>query len=130
SLGTVVAAHTGYPSSPTGQRRRLRLALGKAVLVIEILPESHSVVLGEEHELEKTQAWCRDHNLRKYASLDQPMEAVTKIRYRDACAQSILTQHGDKMQVDFPHAVKGIAPGQSAVFYEGNDLLGGGFLMK
>jgi tRNA-specific 2-thiouridylase len=41
-----------------------------------------------------------------------------------------LTQQGNVMQVDFPHAVKGIAPGQSAVFYEGNDLIGGGFLMK
>jgi len=130
SDGTVVGQHIGYPYFTIGQRKGLGIALGKPMFEIEILPESNSVVLGEEHELEKTQAWVRDINLAKYASLDQPMEAVTKIRYKDAGAQSILTQHGDKMQVDFPHAVKGIAPGQSAVFYEGNDLLGGGFLMK
>jgi len=62
--------------------------------------------------------------------LEQPLEAVTKIRYKDAGAESVLTQQGNVMQVDFAHQVKGIAPGQSAVFYEGNDLLGGGFLMK
>jgi len=67
----------------------------------------------------------------KYASLAEPMEAITKIRYKDPGAQSVLTQlSGDVMQVDFAHHVKGIAPGQSAVFYEGDDLIGGGFLMK
>lgn len=130
SDGTVVGKHQGYPYYTIGQRKGLGIALGKPMYVIEILPESNSVVLGEEHELEKTQAFVRNINLVKYASLEEPMEAVTKIRYKDPGAQSIITQQGDIMQVDFPHAVKGIAPGQSAVFYEGNDLIGGGFLMK
>ncbi len=130
SDGTVVGKHIGYPYFTIGQRKGLGIALGKPVFVIEILPESNTVVLGEEHELEKSRAFVRNVNLVKYASFDKPMEAITKIRYKDAGAHSILTQHGDMMQVDFPHAVKGIAPGQSAVFYEGNDLLGGGFLMK
>src|SRR5690606_11100194 len=108
SDGTVVGRHIGYAYVTIGQRKGLGIALGKPMFVIELLPESNSVVLGEEHELEETQAWVRDINLVKYASLDQPMEAVTKIRYKDAGAQSILTQHGDKMHVDFPHAVKGI----------------------
>src|SRR5690606_13546195 len=130
SDGTVVGQHIGYPYFTIGQRKGPGIALGKPMFVLEILPESNSVVLGEEHELAKTQAFVRDTNLVKYASLEEPMEAVTKIRYKDAGAISTLTQHGNTMQVDFPHAVKGIAPGQSAVFYEGNDLIGGGFLMK
>lgn len=128
--GTVVGQHIGYPYFTIGQRKGLGVAFGKPMYVIEILPESNSVVLGEEHELERAQAFVRDINLIKYASLEQPMEAITKIRYKDAGAHSILTQQGSMMQVDFPHSVKGIAPGQSAVFYEGNDLIGGGFLMK
>ena len=100
------------------------------MFVIQILPESNSVVLGEEHELERSHAMVKNVNLVKYASLDEPMEAVTKIRYKDPGAISTLTQHGDLVQVDFSHSVKGIAPGQSAVFYEGDDLIGGGFLMK
>ncbi|MBL1411131.1 tRNA 2-thiouridine(34) synthase MnmA [Sphingobacterium faecale] len=130
SDGTVVGQHIGYPYFTIGQRKGLGIALGKPMFVIEILPESNSVVLGEEHELERTQALVRNINLVKYASLEEPLEAVTKIRYKDPGAVSTLIQQGDIMQVDFPHAVKGIAPGQSAVFYEGNDLLGGGFLMK
>jgi tRNA-specific 2-thiouridylase len=129
SDGTVVGQHIGYPYFTIGQRKGLGIALGKPMFVLEILPESNSVVLGEEHELSKTQAFVRDINLVKYASLEEPMEAITKIRYKDAGAISTLTQQGNVMQVDFPHAVKGIAPGQSAVFYEGNDLIGGGFLM-
>jgi len=130
SDGTVVGQHIGYPYFTIGQRKGLGIALGKPMFVIEILPESNSVVLGEEHELEKAQAFVRNINLVKYASIEQPMEAITKIRYKDAGALSTITQQGDIMQVDFQHHVKGIAPGQSAVFYEGNDLLGGGFLMK
>ncbi|TJZ54858.1 tRNA 2-thiouridine(34) synthase MnmA [Sphingobacterium olei] len=130
SDGTVVGQHIGYPYFTIGQRKGLGVAFGKPMYVIEILPESNSVVVGEEHELEKAEAFVRDINLIKYASLDEPMNAITKIRYKDAGAQSVLTQQGNIMQVDFPHNVKGIAPGQSAVFYEGNDLIGGGFLMK
>lgn len=130
SDGTVVGKHIGYPYFTIGQRKGLGIALGKPMFVIEILPESNSVVLGEEHELEKTQAFVRNINLVKYSSLDKPMEAVTKIRYKHPGSLSTLYQQGDIMQVDFPHAVKGIAPGQSAVFYEGDDLIGGGFLMK
>lgn len=130
SDGTVVGQHIGYPYFTIGQRKGLGIALGKPMFVLEILPESNSVVLGEEHELDKKQALVRDINLVKYASLEKPTEAITKIRYKDAGAISTLTQQGNMMKVDFPHAVKGIAPGQSAVFYEGNDLIGGGFLMK
>lgn len=130
SDGTVVGQHIGYPYFTIGQRKGLGIALGKPMFVIAILPESNSVVLGEEHELEKTQAFVTNINLIKYPTLDKPMEAVTKIRYKHPGSMSILTQKDDIMQVDFPHAVKGIAPGQSAVFYEGNDLIGGGFLMK
>lgn len=130
SDGTVVGQHIGYPYFTIGQRKGLGIALGKPMFVIAILPESNSVVLGEEHELEKTQAFVTNINLIKYPTLDKPMEAVTKIRYKHPGSTSILTQKDDIMQVDFPHAVKGIAPGQSAVFYEGNDLIGGGFLMK
>jgi tRNA-uridine 2-sulfurtransferase len=79
--------------------------------------------------LERKQAWVKNLNLVKYENINEPIEAVTKIRYKDAGTQSTIQQLGDHMKVDFHHNVSGIAPGQSAVFYEGNDLLGGGFLM-
>lgn len=130
SDGTVVGKHIGYPYFTIGQRKGLGIALGKPMFVIKILPESNTVVLGEEHELEKSHAYVRNVNFVKYAGLDQPMEAISKVRYKDSGALSTISQEGDKVRIDFVHNVKGIAPGQSAVFYEGNDLLGGGFLMK
>ena len=86
-------------------------------------------MLGTEDELERTDALVRNINLVKYENINEPMEAITKIRYKDVGAMSTLVQEGDRMKVNFHHAVTGIAPGQSAVFYEGNDLLGGGFLV-
>jgi tRNA-specific 2-thiouridylase len=86
-------------------------------------------VLGTIEELDRKEAWVRNLNLVKYESIAEPMEAITKIRYKDAGSHSTIQQMGGHMKVDFQHNVSGIAPGQSAVFYEGNDLLGGGFLI-
>jgi tRNA-specific 2-thiouridylase len=128
SDGTVVGEHMGYPYYTIGQRKGLGIALGKPVFVLQIMPESNSVMLGDEEELLKSSALVKNINLVKYASLDQPIEAVTKVRYKDAGMLSTISQVSEGIQVDFQHSVKGIAPGQSAVFYEGSDLLGGGFL--
>lgn len=127
--GTKVGKHKGYPFYTIGQRRGLGVAFGHPMFVTQILPESNTVVLGTEDELQRSEAMVRNLNLIKYESINEPLEAITKIRYKDVGATSHIQQVGDYMKIDFHHAVSGIAPGQSAVFYEGNDLLGGGFLM-
>jgi tRNA-uridine 2-sulfurtransferase len=127
--GTVVGQHQGYPFYTIGQRKGLGIALGEPMFVTKILPESNTVVLGKQDELHRTSAVVRNINLVKYASITEPLEAVTKIRYKDAGSVSTIIQQDDKMHVEFHHAVSGVAPGQSAVFYEGQDLLGGGFLV-
>ena len=58
------------------------------------------------------------------------MEAITKIRYKDKGSLSTINQDGNTMFVQFYQKAKGIAPGQSAVFYEGDDVLGGGIIQK
>jgi tRNA-specific 2-thiouridylase len=127
--GSVVGKHQGYPFYTIGQRKGLGIALGQPMFVTKIEPETNTVVLGTIEELERKQAWVKNLNMVKYESITEPLEAITKIRYKDAGAQSSIVQMGQHMKVDFHHMVSGIAPGQSAVFYEGNDLLGGGFLM-
>lgn len=129
SDGTVVGQHQGYPYYTIGQRKGLGIALGKPVFVTKILPESNTVMLGDENELERGSAHVKNINLIKYAHIHEPLEAVTKIRYKDAGMLSHIVEENGMMKVDFHHRVKGIAPGQSAVFYEGKDLLGGGFLI-
>lgn len=127
--GTVVGKHQGYPFYTIGQRKGLGIALGQPMFVTEILPESNTVVLGTQDELKKSVAFVRGLNLIKYEHITEPLEAITKIRYKDAGTMSTIQEENGLMKVDFQHAVAGIAPGQSAVFYEGNDLLGGGFLL-
>ncbi len=129
SNGKVVGQHQGYPYYTIGQRRGLGLAFGQPMFVTRILPESNTVMLGTEEELQQKSARIKNINLVKYASIPEPIEAVTKIRYKDAGMLSTVVQDGKDLQIDFHHAVSGVAPGQSAVFYEGNDLLGGGFLI-
>ena len=129
SNGSVVGKHQGYPYYTIGQRKGLGIALGQPMFVTRILPESNTVMLGTVDELDRESATVRNLNLVKYASITEPLEAITKIRYKDAGAMSSIVQEGDHMKIDFHHAVSGIAPGQSAVFYEGRDLLGGGFLV-
>ena len=129
SNGKVVGQHQGYPYYTIGQRKGLGIALGQPMFVTRILPESNTVMLGTEDELQQSSARVRSLNLVKYESILEPLEAITKIRYKDAGTMSSIVQEGNEMRIDFHHAVSGVAPGQSAVFYEGSDLLGGGFLM-
>ncbi|MNI48807.1 tRNA-specific 2-thiouridylase MnmA [compost metagenome] len=126
----MVGQHKGYPFYTIGQRKGLGVAFGEPMFVTQILPESNTVVLGKAEELERREAMVRNINLIKYASIEEPMsDIITKIRYKDAGMLSTIVQEKDKMRVVFDHNVSAIAPGQSAVFYEGNDLLGGGFLI-
>ncbi len=128
--GAVVGKHRGYPFYTVGQRKGLALALGRPVFVTEIIPETNTVVLGEEEELKKNEATVGRINLIKYDAISEGMESVTKIRYRDKGALSNLYHEGDKIKVQFYENVKGIAPGQSAVFYEGDDVIGGGIIQR
>jgi len=131
SDGTFVGKHRGYPFYTIGQRKGLDIALGKPVFVLDIRPETNTVVLGEKEELSKQTMRVRGVNLVKYASLPEDMPSLTKIRYKHEGTMSILNQDaGNEIQVDFVEPVSGVAPGQSAVFYEGSDLLGGGFIKK
>ncbi len=66
----------------------------------------------------------------KYDGVNDEMEAVTKIRYKDKGALSTLHKYENGINVRFYQEVKGIAPGQSAVFYEGDDVIGGGVIQR
>ena len=69
-------------------------------------------------------------NYIKYPSINDGMHAVTKIRYKDAGMESIVYNENDAIRVEFVHDVNGIAPGQSAVIYEGDDVVAGGVIQK
>ncbi len=126
--GEKVGKHRGYPFYTIGQRKGLDIALGRPVFVTKIIPETNTIVLGEAEELQQSEMLVSGLNMVKYAAIAPNMEAVTKIRYRDPGTESILQPMGDSVQVQFHHAVNSIAPGQSAVFYEGDDVIAGGII--
>ena len=130
SDGSIIGKHKGYPFYTVGQRRGLDIAIGEPLFVLEIKSETNEVILGRANELLKNQAVVDGLNLVKYASIPNEMEAVTKIRYKDAGSMSTIVERDQKMYVNFEHSVSAVAPGQSAVFYEGNDLLGGGIISR
>lgn len=128
--GTLLGHHDGYPFFTVGQRKGLQVAFGKPMYVTAIHPLQNRVVLGELEDLHCTEMFVRDLNLIKYHSITEPLEVVTKIRYKDQGALSTIEPHGSYIKVSFHADVKGIAPGQSAVFYENNDVIGGGFIAR
>jgi tRNA-specific 2-thiouridylase len=128
SEGKIIGKHRGYPFYTIGQRKGLEIALGEPMFVLAIYPETNTVVLGREVELQKKGMWVRNINMGKFESVLEPMESLTKIRYKDAGSTANIQQDGDRMKVIFNNHVKAIAPGQSAVFYDGNDVIGGGWI--
>ena len=126
--GNILGAHRGYPFYTIGQRKGLDIALGKPAYVTEIRPESNVVVLGDETDLEKKEMTVSKINWMKYDGVTPGMEAVTKIRYKDKGSLSQLYPEGQAVKVRFFENAKSIAPGQSAVFYEGDDVIGGGII--
>jgi tRNA-specific 2-thiouridylase len=129
--GNILGKHEGYPFYTIGQRKGLGIAMGEPMYVVRINPEDNTVVLGKKEDLKKQQMKVRNPNLIKYEQIPEGQDILTKVRYKDAGTMSHLAVNpAGEIEVNFFEQVKGIAPGQSAVFYEGNDLIGGGFITR
>jgi len=129
SDGKILGKHKGYPFYTIGQRKGLEIAVGEPLFVTEIIPEINTVVLGKKEDLEKKEMVVKNYNLIKYASIGDGMDFLTKIRYKDPGTVGTVREDNGKLKVLFHQKVSAIAPGQSAVFYEDKDLVGGGFIM-
>ncbi|HMQ62092.1 MAG TPA: tRNA 2-thiouridine(34) synthase MnmA [Flavilitoribacter sp.] len=131
AAGHVLGKHAGYPFYTIGQRKGLGIALGEPMFVTEIRPETNTVVLGKVDELVRNKMNVGQVNSMKYPELPEGLEVTTKVRYRDQGTLSVLTAPaGDQVSIEFLANVKGIAPGQSAVFYEGDQVVGGGIIYR
>ena len=129
--GRVLGTHEGYPFYTVGQRKGLGIALGYPAFVTEIRKDTNEVVLGRDHDLDRDGMVVSRLNLSKYERLDAPMETTTKVRYKhDGTPATVEQLADDRVEVRFHEPVSGIAPGQAAVFYEGDDVVGGGWIMK
>ncbi len=129
--GSIVGTHDGYPFYTIGQRRGLNIALGYPVYVTEIQKNKNRVVLGTFDELARDGMYVNQLTLSKYPDITgQRMDTVTKVRYNDKGTPAVIEQAGDMMKVFFGKGVHAIAPGQAAVFYEDDDVIGGGWIVS
>lgn len=128
--GKILGQHKGYPFYTIGQRKGLDIALGKPAFVTSIDAETNTIILGEEADLNGNDMMVGKINWIKYEGITDGMEVVTKIRYKDKGAISNIFAYQNGINVRFYDNVKGITPGQSAVFYEGDDVIGGGVIQR
>ena len=128
--GEVVGTHDGYPFYTIGQRK-IGISLGKnPTFVIGINPEDNTVTVGTKEDLQKQEMHIRNVNYLKYDKIEDGKEYVVKVRYKHKGEMATITNEGENLKVLFHNKVEGIAPGQSAAIYEGDDLIAGGFIMK
>ena len=129
--GTVIGRHQGYPFYTIGQRHGLGLAVGEPIYVTHIDASTNTIQVGPREELMQQHLVAGQLNLIKYPSLTEEMPAEAKVRYKDPGAPCLVWQSGaDELNVAFSTPRKAITPGQSLVLYEGDDVLGGGWIHK
>ncbi len=128
--GKILGKHKGYPFYTIGQRKGLEIAVGHPLYVVDINAEKNTITLGTNQDLLKNELFINDINLIKYKNLPENVELLTKIRYRNNGVLSKLSKINDKIKIIFNNNVSAITPGQSAVFYENDDVIGGGIIVK
>lgn len=128
--GKEIGTHEGYPFYTIGQRK-LGISLGPdPTYVIDINPEENIVVVGSKEDLKKQVMYIRSVNYVKYDKIPDGIECIVKIRYKHKGEWATITNEDNLLKVVFHNKVEGITPGQSAVLYDGDDVLGGGFILK
>jgi len=127
--GRVMGRHRGVHHYTVGQRRGLGLAAGSPLYVIELDSEKNRVVVGDERQLRRETCEVADVNWIPFERLDEPMEVAVRIRHRHVPAAATLAPTGaHAARVRFHAAQRAVTPGQAAVFYSGDLVVGGGWI--
>ncbi len=128
--GVVKGEHAGIHNFTVGQRKGLGLASSDPLYVLQIDPQSHRVTVGPEEDLLTTRLVARQLNWITVETLTRSVRASVKIRHRHEPAAATLEMNGDdEVSVTFDEPVRAVTPGQSAVFYQGDEVLGGGWIV-
>lgn len=129
SKGVKLGQHKGFAYYTIGQRKGLEIALGKPAYVLKINPAKNTVMLGDADQLKAEYMLIEQVNVICMEELLRCKELSVRIRYRSRPipCRVVPLDHG-QLLVKFEAEASAITPGQSAVFYEGNRVLGGGFI--
>ena len=126
SKGKILGQHTGLYNYTIGQRKGLGISNSVPLFVLGFNPLKNEVIVGEEAELYKKEFTVSDINLLLIDEINDWMEVTVKTRYSAKEAKAKIIQDGPNIRVIFDEPQKAITPGQSAVFYVNDIVLGGG----
>jgi tRNA-specific 2-thiouridylase len=130
--GKVVGSHEGHQHFTIGQRKGVGVAFGYPIYVVDIDPASNTVTLGEQGALFKSSLTARQINLLSLRLQGATsMTCQAKIRYNHQPQPARVTHSGaDELKVEFDNPQAAITPGQPVVLYDGDIVLGGGWIEK
>lgn len=126
SKGDILGKHTGMYNYTIGQRKGLGISNKVPLFVLGFNKEKNEVIVGEEHELYKKEILVSDINLLLVDKIEKEMEVEIKTRYSAKMAKGKIIQDKNIIKVIFDEPQRAITPGQSAVFYIEDIVLGGG----
>ncbi len=127
--GEVVGRHDGYPFYTIGQRKGIGVFRPEPLYVTGIDHERNRIEIGKDERLHKRGLIARSVNMQKYADCSAPRRVHAKIRYKDGGGDATMRETSDgRVEVIFDERRRAITPGQSAVLYEGDDVVGGGII--
>ena len=126
SKGEILGRHTGLYNYTIGQRKGLGISNKVPLFVLGFNRAKNEVIVGEEKELYKSELEVKDINLLLFDKIEDWLEVEVKTRYSARQAKAKIVQDGEKIKVKFDEPQRAITPGQSAVFYIGDIVVGGG----
>mgnify|MGYP000010889106 FL=1 len=126
SKGEILGKHTGLYNYTIGQRKGLGISYKVPLFVLGFNKTKNEVIVGEEKKIYKKEITVTDINLLLVDKIEEPMEVDVKTRYSSKVAKAKIEQDGENIKVIFDEPQRAITPGQSAVFYVGDIVLGGG----
>jgi tRNA-uridine 2-sulfurtransferase len=128
--GEVIGEHSGIHNFTVGQRKGLGVATGSPLYVLEIRGDSKQVVVGSDDELFSRTLRANRVNWIAIDDLREPMEVQAKIRHRHEPAAAVLEKTGaDEVVATFEKPQRAVTPGQAVVFYDGEVVVGGGWIV-
>ncbi len=129
--GHILGEHQGIHRYTIGQRRGLGVALGSPRYVVAIHPETNTVVIGKNQELFTQAFLVEDVHFVSLEALSWPLECLVKVRYRHAATPAtIYPEAGKTIRVMLHTPQRAVTPGQSAVFYAQDRVIGGGTIVQ
>ncbi len=127
--GEVVGPHNGIHNFTVGQRKGLGVATGSPLYVIQLKGDKHQVVVGSGEELMSRTLTAKRVNWISIPELTDPIRVTAKIRHRHEAADATVESTGrDEVRVTFDEPQRAITPGQAVVFYQGDVVVGGGWI--